>query len=108
MRWKKLRFRDEYIPLILTGRKRSTIRLEKKKFKVGDTVYLASLSTGRIFGKAKITGITKKTVAELSDEDAKRDGFKDKISLIETLKSIYGNIPEDTSVYIIEFKVIMR
>ncbi len=102
--WRKLRFRDEYIPLILTGRKRSTIRLEKK-YDVGDTVYLVSQTTGRIFGKAKITNIIEKRLDELSDEDAWRDGFKDKYTLIEALKSIYGNLPDDTKVYIIEFRL---
>ena len=108
MRWKKLRFRDEYIPLILTGRKRSTIRLERKRFKVGDTVYLVSQSTGRVFGKAKITNIVKKKLYELSDDDARRDGFRDKFTLIEALKSIYGDIPNTANIYIIEFKVLMR
>ena len=102
--WRKLKFRDEYIPLILTGRKTSTIRLEKK-YNVGDTVYLVSQTSGRIFGKAKIVSITEKRVNELSDEDAWRDGFKDKYALIEALKSIYGDLPEDSKVYIIEFKL---
>lgn len=102
--WRKLRFRDEYIPLILTGKKTSTIRLERK-YNRGDTVYLVSQTTGRIFGKAKITKITEKRLDELNDEDAWRDGFRDKYTLIEALKSIYGNLPNDTKLYIIEFKL---
>lgn len=107
MMWKKLRFRDEYIPLILIGRKRATIRLNKKNYRVGDIVYLVAQNTGRIFGKARIIDIKQKKLSELSDEDAKLDGFRDKHVLIEALESIYGELSEDTNVYIIEFKVIM-
>ena len=106
MRVKRLRFRDEFIPLILSGRKRATIRAERGDIEVGDVVYLTSLSMGRAFGKARITNITRKRVCELSDEDARKDGFRDRYILIEALKSIYGRDVEEMDIYVIEFELV--
>lgn len=106
MRLKKLRFRDELIPLILSGRKRATIRLGTKSLSEGEVVYIASETTGRVFGKARITRIVQKKLSELSDEDARMDGFRDRIALLEALKAIYGDLPEDSPVYVIEFTVL--
>ena len=101
---KHLKFRDEYIPLVLGGLKKTTIR-DKLKYRVGEIVYIADLR-GNVYCRARITRIDDKYISELSEEDALRDGFKSLDELREALKEIYGELDESRKVYIIHFKII--
>jgi hypothetical protein len=102
---RKIRFKDEYIPLILEGKKTSTIRLEKK-FRVGETLAVTSVKTGKIYCRIRVTSIVQKRLGELTDDDASRDGFRGRADLIKALKRIYGDIRSDRKLYVIRFKRI--
>jgi len=98
-----MKFRDEYIPLILEGVKRSTIRLDRK-YRVGETLYVTSVKKGKRYCKIKILDIYRKRLSELTDEDAHMDGFSSREELISALKKIYGDISDDTVLFIYRFK----
>lgn len=100
-----LMLRREYAEKLLTGEKRATIRLGKVIPKYFDIIIH---SGGRPICKATITGVSYKKVSELTDEDARKDGFRDKRELIKELKKVYGNIRDDDLVTIIELKVTQR
>ena len=101
---KKFKFKEKFIPLILTGRKKTTIRI-KKLCKVGDVVDILD-ENGNFISKAIITNIKIRRYSELTFTDAVLDGFKDLNELRYILKNIYGYIKRDQRLYIYYFKLI--
>jgi len=101
---RKIKFKPEYIKLLKSGRKRSTIRLEKK-YRVGEVVYIAD-TNGRVYGKARIVGIIEKSIKDLNRSDALIDGFKSIKELNKALKNIYGSMNRERKVYIYYLDII--
>ena len=99
---RNLKFDGKYKDLLLSGKKRATIRVGKVNLKPGDEVLIHS--EGYVIGKAKIRKVEKKRVSELTDEDAIMDGFKNKEELLDALKEHYKNIKSDTEVTVVEFE----
>lgn len=97
--------KKDFAELVLAGIKTATIRLGVVKPK---RKYVLLHSGGKVLAELEITGAEIKRVKDLTDEDAKQDGFEDKKSLVEVLKEIYGNIQGDDKVTIIRFKVVRR
>jgi hypothetical protein len=103
---KRITFKRAYAADILEGRKESTVRLNTN-LKKGDIVDIIS---GIIkIGTAKVELIEEKTVSQLTDEDAKKDGFRTREELVKALRKIYGNkIDDSTRVKVIHFKLLGR
>ncbi len=97
--------RGEYAKLMLEGRKKATIRLGKVIPKYDEVIIH---SWGRPVAKAKITKVTYKRVRELTDDDARKDGFRSKDELLRELRHVYGRVRPDDLVTIIEFEVLQR
>ncbi|MFP3265812.1 MAG: ASCH domain-containing protein [Acidilobus sp.] len=95
-----LTFKRKYLNLILSGRKRSTIRLGS--FQVRGK-YLKVVSSGRPVAVVQVDRVIHKKVKELTDEDARLDGFKGLPELFRELRSIYGDFLLDDDVTIITF-----
>jgi len=100
---KHLFFDGRYIEKILKEEKTSTIRVGKYSIKKGRSFYIHA--KGHVIGKAIVTNVRIKPLKELTDEDAKRDGFKNRKELLKALKKHYGKLDKDTPVTIIEFKM---
>ncbi|MET1124855.1 MAG: ASCH domain-containing protein [Archaeoglobaceae archaeon] len=94
---KHLEFDGKYAELILSGRKRATIR-KWVKLREGDEVYVHS--GGKIIGKARILSVEKKKIDELSEEDAILDGFSSREELLAELK----RLGYDGEVYVVKFE----
>ena len=101
---KKFRFKEEFIPLILSGRKKTTIRI-KKLCEVGDIIDILD-ENGNFISKAIVTNIRVKRYFELTLADAVLDGFKDLDELKYTLKNIYRHIRRSRKLYIYHFKLV--
>ena len=86
---KHLEFKDKYRKLLLDGKKRATIRLYTN-LKPGDEVFVHC--GGKIIGVAEIEDVQEKNIDELSEEDAKIDGFESLDDLIREIRSIYGDV----------------
>jgi len=97
--------RGEYARLLLSGKKKATIRLGRVIPKYDEVIIH---SWGRPIAKAKIVRVTYKKVRDLTDEDARKDGFSNREELINELRSVYGDIKPDDDVTIIELKIIQR
>ncbi len=106
VRRRKLVFKEEYWESISLGRKVSTIRLNSP-VRVGDVVDIVA---GRRFvGSAVVTGVEVKKVSQLTEEDARLDGFNSREELIAKLRKIYGRaVTDSTEVKIIRFKLLGR
>jgi len=76
-----------YTERLLRGRKVSTVRLGLWRPSSSE-VYIHS--KGMIVARAKVVGVVHKRVKELSNEDARLDGFKNKNELVRELEKLYG------------------
>ncbi|MEM0233197.1 MAG: ASCH domain-containing protein [Candidatus Nezhaarchaeales archaeon] len=99
---KKLNFSKEYGRKIEEGLKKQTIRLSTS-LKEGDRVKV--IVGGKILGVARITKIERKIIEELTEEDAKNDGFESLAQLIKALKKHYGKINGKNEICIIGFEM---
>lgn len=97
--------KSKYAQLVLDGKKRSTIRLGR--IEVKNTEFYIN-SGGKIIAKAVLRDVVYKKVKDLTDEDAKLDGFESKNELLMELKNHYGNISEDDEVTILIFDIIEK
>lgn len=97
--------RGEYADKLLSGAKTTTIRLGVVKPKYMEVVVHGR---GRPLAKARITSVEYKRVSELTEEDARRDGFSSLRELLEALRSVYGNVKPDDHVTIIGLRVTQR
>ncbi len=98
--------KGEFVDLILSGRKTSTIRLGKVVPRYDEVIIHGG---GRPVAKAKITKVVYKKVSELTDEDARKDGYSSVEELLRDLEKIYGRkISPNDVVTIIEFQVTQR
>lgn len=102
---KILRFKARYLRRLLFEGKKTTIRRGIVTPRT-PTVYLES--DGKIYGEATISGVRFTKLSELSDEDALKDGFRDKRELLKALREIYPELSEDDWVTIISFSDITR
>ncbi|RLF09833.1 MAG: ASCH domain-containing protein [Thermoprotei archaeon] len=95
--------KGEFVELVLRGAKRTTIRLGliKPRHKV-----VVLHGGGRDVAKLEITGVEHKRLRELTEEDAKRDGFNSLEELLKALRKVYGKFGLDEPVTIINFKVL--
>jgi len=98
-----LMVKGEFVDDILSGRKRTTIRLGRVHVKHNELIIHGG---GRPVAKVRVTNIVYKRVSELTDEDAVKDGFRNRKELLEALRQMYGEFRDDDYVTIIEFEVI--
>ncbi|MEM1570392.1 MAG: ASCH domain-containing protein [Candidatus Bathyarchaeia archaeon] len=103
MEYKQLNFKKEYREALKDGRKTTTIRVNAH-VKPGDLVEL--IAGGVSCGYAIVRSVTRKKLLELNDEDARKDGFKNRMELIKALKRHYPSLTPETYVYIINFRRI--
>jgi len=97
-----LMVKGEYVDMILSGRKRATIRLGIVKVKYPELIVHGG---GRPIAKVKVTDVVHKRVSELTDEDAREDGFNNVKELLDVLRRVYGDVKPDDYVTIIKFQV---
>ncbi len=89
----KLDFSREFVDAILTGRKRSTLRLGPKPLFPGLVVELTT--GGRRFGRALVREVRFLLWSEVTDAIARMDGFPSRAELEEALARIYGRRPRN-------------
>ena len=95
-----------YKSRILRGDKVTTIRYGDYEVKPGSEVYLVITPSDTAIAKARITRVERKKVKELTNEDARLDGFSDVKELLRELNKIYGELYGDDEVTIIGFEVV--
>lgn len=92
---------------LLDGSKTQTIRMPRKRpFKVGDKLYVywhPRQKDCEKLGESTIIKITTKTIGELDDLDAIKDGFDTNLQLIYALTHLHKNLSLQTKVDVITF-----
>ncbi|WP_456422092.1 ASCH domain-containing protein [Thermococcus sp.] len=95
-----------YKSRILRGDKVTTIRYGTYEAKPGSEVYLVITPSDTAIARVKITKVERKKVKELTNEDARLDGFSNVRELLRELNKIYGDLYGDDEVTIIGFEVV--
>lgn len=99
----KIKILPKYIDLIYKNLKTTTIRKGKRDVRNGLTILASKNDEILVYVK----DVSFKSVFELTDEDAKRDGFESLEQLITELKMFYPNINNTSLVSIISFEHII-
>jgi len=97
---------SSYKSRILRGDKVTTIRYGSYEAKPGSEVYLVVTPSDTAIAKVKIKNVERKKVRELTDKDAKLDGFSDVKELLRELNRIYGDLHGEDEVTVIGFEVV--
>ncbi|QOJ79505.1 ASCH domain-containing protein [Infirmifilum lucidum] len=100
-----LSFRLSYLERLFSGEKSTTIRRGIVQ-PLRSEVYLES--NGKIYGEARVKSLRFTRVADLTDEDAKKDGFNSRKDLLDALREIYPDIKDEDWVTIISLDNITR
>lgn len=102
---KFLNFKKEYLERVLEGGKVTTIR-RGIVTPSHDRVYLTC--NGKALGEARISSLRFVRLRDLTDIDAKRDGFENKDELLKALRQIYPDISQEDWVTIITLEDVTR
>jgi hypothetical protein len=100
---KQLMFKARFIPLILNGSKTQTIRARNKTHE-GDFVQARCQYHQPAFGILRVTSVCKVKRSELSESDAKADGFETLTELQKTIKQLYPLLAADCELFRIQFE----
>lgn len=90
----------DLVPLVLSGRKTSTVRLGLRDYKKGNAALVSKGAKIDI----EITDITFTKVSDLTDAIAKRDGYETITDLLAALRHFYPDLSEERDVTIIGFR----
>ncbi len=99
-------FSKKYLKELLSGSKLTTIRAGNIKYKPGDVVLV--YCGGLVLGRARILRVERRKLIDLTEEDARRDGFSSLHELLKALKQHYPNIRRDTPLVLIEFEWVEK
>lgn len=105
---KTLKFAPDLVPLVLSGAKTSTWRInDEKDLTAGDKLDLLYQGTGEKFAEAVIVKVSLKTIGKLSEEDKEtHEKYASKKELYKTLEKYYNiSVSDSTPVKVVNFKV---
>ena len=98
-----LMVKGEYVDAILKGTKTTTVRLGIVIPKYRTIIIHGG---GRVIGKAIIEEVKHKRIRDLTDADAKLDGFSSKRELLQELKKVYKDVVPSDYATIIKFRLV--
>ena len=99
---KNLFLKKRFIGQVISGKKTQTIRL-KTHFKKGDEFKINFREPTCV-----VDGVVKKPLDEVTEAEAKSDGFESRAALMQCINEIYPDASSDTIVCLISFHVISQ
>ncbi len=105
---KTLKFKENLVPLILSGEKTATWRMfDEKNLTVGDELSFVDRSTGKRFEQARITKTREKLFDLITEADFKgHERYASREEMLATYRSYYGDqVKENTLVLIVDFEL---
>jgi hypothetical protein len=99
-------FKKELLAKVLSGEKTETRRVHKQEWKVGKTYAVRDTWFSKPQGYIIILRKFRQRLAEISDVDIKKEGFRTKDEFFNAWKRIYGKIDENEVLVVYEFKVV--
>lgn len=90
--------KKKFLDLVRTGAKRQTVRVwPKRRLRAGQNEYIPGL------GRIRITAFERVAPADLTEEDARLDGFASREALLAELRALYGDRLDDVPCFRIRF-----
>lgn len=108
---KLVKFRDNLVPLVLSGEKNSTWRLfDDKNLSVGDEIELRQFGKESSFARARITKVIEKAFKDLGEDDKQgHEKFSNDKEMYETYTGYYNTqVEAESIVKIIWFELLER
>jgi hypothetical protein len=102
-------FKRSLIPLILSGQKTQTRRAHKRQWLIGHTYKIKDQYCSKGLGTIKITRAFKQRLGDISEQNAQKEGFANRIEFIKSwtlINKVTWN-PE-TVVTVYEFVLIEK
>lgn len=97
-----LRLRPEFLAAVRCGQKRSTIRTGRRHIELG----LLVLESAGESVLVNVSKVTYKRFGELSDEDARSDGYANLTQLEAELRSVYPRLRKSSPLTVVEFQLV--
>ena len=97
---KYLMLKKEYLPLVLSGKKKISIR-KRTSLREGDLFYIHS--GGKVWGIGRVTKVERLKMSEIGEEHARLEGM-DLDELRKELQKIYGK--KDIPLYVVHFEIV--
>ena len=102
-------FKRSLIPLILSGQKTQTRRAHKRRWIIGHTYKIKDPYLSKGIGTIKITRSFKQRLGDISEQDAQKEGFKDRTEFMQAwIKINKGAWNPDTIVTVYEFILVEK
>jgi hypothetical protein len=103
-------FKAEHVPMIRSGRKTQTRRTwDKCRVKVG-SVHIAQTGGfgkgAKQFARLLITGVRRERLGDITEADAKAEGYPTVSDYKNIFASIYGRWTPDEMVWVVDFERI--
>jgi hypothetical protein len=89
---------------VRNGIKVATLRKGKRDYPLGNTVLIGD--KGRNCVLIDVKSLEEKTIADVTDNDAKVEGYANRQELIDVMSDIYGDVKESTVVTQVHFDFI--
>jgi len=101
-------FTERNIELILQGKKTQTRRIWKRiKVKKGGIYKIKRhIFSKKHYGLIQVTDIRKEKLGNITEEDAKKEGYGSVAEFKKVWEEIYGRWNPEQEVYVIEFKLL--
>lgn len=100
-----LLFKPEHVEPILSGRKTQTRRLGRKRWKVGSVHQCRLSRRARPFAWVRITGVRRERLGCISEEDARKEGYRSVEAYREAFERIYGFWDPEAEVWVVDFEL---
>ena len=102
-------FKRSLIPLILGGQKTQTRRVHNRRWIIGHTYKIKDQYISKGLGTIKITRSFKQRLGDISEQDAQKEGFANRIEFIKAWTLINkGTWNPETVVTVYEFVLIEK
>jgi hypothetical protein len=91
---------SDLVPLVLSGKKTSTVRLGKRNYPLGP----ASIVSKNVDIPIEITDIEFTKIGSLNEKIAKMEGYASVPELLSALEKFYPNVDSERDVTVVKFR----
>lgn len=91
-----IELRESMFDNVRNGIKIATLRNGKRDYHIGDAILYGNEHKNAVF--IKITNVKFKLLKDITDDDAKQEGYTNRDGLISVMKDIYKDITDDSIV----------
>jgi hypothetical protein len=101
-------FKPEHVEPILRGEKTQTRRIGKCRWRPG-SIHQAKTDfkkSSKPFALLRIVSVRQERLGDISEDDAKKEGYSSVAAYKEVFKRIYGWWDENALVWVVDFEVV--